>query len=112
MGELGVFVAEGRISFRPLLLRKAEFLSEAADFHYFDLSGRRRRLRLPPGSLAFTYCQVPVVYRLGQKSRLVVRLATGEETRAERLTLDTETSRSIFSRDGRIERMTLTLRGS
>lgn len=40
IGELGVFVRAGRISFEPLLLRRAEFLAEPGILQCFDLSGR------------------------------------------------------------------------
>ena len=64
MGELGIFVKDGQIHFRPALLKRTDFLSEKTDFWYYDLAGHSRRLKLEPGSLAFTYCQVPIVYQL------------------------------------------------
>ena len=62
-GELGVQIADGRIAFRPSLLREAEFLSDPATFGYVDVNGESQTLALDAGMLAFTYCQVPVVYR-------------------------------------------------
>ena len=70
LGELGARVREGRLQFRPLLLRRGEFLREAAIFEPYDLNGERMTIPLPPGTLAFTYCQVPVVYHLARKPRI------------------------------------------
>ena len=64
-GELGIRVENGTVGFRPTLL-KAERVhaTSPTQFAYFDVAGRSRSLALPPGSLAFTLCQVPVVYEL------------------------------------------------
>ncbi len=105
MGELGVFVREGEISFRPQLLREEEFMAEASDLHYFDIAGVRRRIRLEPDSLAFTYCQVPIVYRMAPENSMVVFMADGSEHRASALRGDAETSRSIFQRAGKVRRI-------
>ena len=112
LGELGVFVREGRIAFRPQLLRTTEFLAQATDFQYYDLAGVKRRLRLRPRSLAFTYCQVPIVYRLARDHRLVVSLADGTEHHAAELSLDAATSRSILDRAGEVIRITVSLKES
>ena len=49
---------------RPSLLRADEFLDAAGGLRATSTStGRARTLPLPAGSLAFTLCQVPVVYR-------------------------------------------------
>ena len=45
-GELGVRVKDGKVSFRPTLLRDDEFL--------------------PDGSLSFSYCGAQITYRRGQ----------------------------------------------
>ena len=72
LGELGVFVENQQIHFRPLLLRREEFLTAPSDFIYYDVAGAKRRLPLKPGELGFTYCQVPVIYRLAQKDSITV----------------------------------------
>ena len=64
LGELGLRVEGGRIVVRPALLRAEEWTTTPTTFAY----RRRRRAassasRCPPASLAFTFCQVPVVYR-------------------------------------------------
>lgn len=102
-GELGVSVKAGRIQFRPLLLQRADFLKFPADFQYFDLSGTERRLRLPANSLAFTYCQTPIIYRLGDANSVTINLSAGSQRTSATAQLDPETSQSIFARKSRIK---------
>lgn len=109
-GELGVFVEEGQIRFRPLLLRRQEFLAAPARFSYFDISGAERRLRLEPGSLAFTFCQAPVVYQLAKESGVAVFRANGAVARQAGLRLDAATSRLIFERTGEVKTVWVSLR--
>jgi hypothetical protein len=108
-GELGVRVRNGQLHFDPRLLRNTEFLPDPAGFEYYDLAGVLRRLRLPAHSLAFTCCQVPVLYRLGQQPHLALALADGTAIRQPGLALDAASSRSIFQREGRIARLTVWL---
>ena len=109
MGELGVFVKKGQIHFRPALLKREEFISRPDQFHYYDLNGLSRCLRLQPGSLAFTHCQVPVVYRLGRKNCLRISFNRKPAILCEELCLDAETSQSIFNRAGMVSRIIVTL---
>jgi hypothetical protein len=108
-GELGVCVREGQIAFRPRLLRSAEFLTEPADFRYYDVAGVQRWLRLPHQSLAFTYCQVPIVYQLAKTSRLVAVLRDGGAYSSQEPVLDPALSRSVFDREGEVRRVTVLL---
>ncbi|MGO8925576.1 MAG: hypothetical protein ACLQU3_01440 [Limisphaerales bacterium] len=108
-GELGVFVQSGQLCFRPLLLRRKEFLTAPADFNYWDNSGQPRRLRLKPGSLAFTYCQTPVIYRLGRKDSLAVWFVDGSRRAGDTPSIEAETSRPIFERTGRVDRIIVSL---
>lgn len=100
MGELGVTVAAGRVAFRPRLLDAAERDAPAGLFTYHDAAGLRRSLSLPPGALAFTLCQTPVVYLRGEGPRLTLRYADGSERPVDGDRLDAATSRGIFERDG------------
>jgi hypothetical protein len=103
LGELGVLVRGGRVSFRPRLLRRAEFLTAPAAFEPLGLDGARRRIELPAGSLAFTLCQVPVIYRLaapGRPPSLAVTDAGGRRTELPGDTLDEARSAALFDRTG------------
>jgi hypothetical protein len=105
LGELGVLVRRGQVTFRPRLLRRAELLTAPAVFTPLALDGRRLRLELPPGSLAFTLCQVPVIYREGGPPRLVVREARGLVHEQAGDTLDLDRSAALFGRTGRLSQV-------
>ena len=105
MGELGVRVKGGEIHFCPSLLRHDEFLTGRTEFTYYDVAGVKQRRLLQAGELAFTCCQVPVVYRLARKSSLAIVRANGTRRRAEPLRLDSAASREIFERTGKVVRL-------
>ncbi len=104
-GELGVEVSSGRFSFRPRLLRGVEFLDGESILRYLDLSGQWRELELPPGSLGFTVCQVPVVYTLAEGGALRTEYADGRTDTASSRQLSEKDSRAIFDRQGLIARI-------
>jgi hypothetical protein len=109
LGELGVVVEDGQIHFQPRLLRRDEFLTAGSEFIYYDVSGARRRLILKPGELGFTYCQVPVIYRLARKSSLAVVRSNGARRHADAPHLDAAVSREIFERTGLVARIEVSL---
>jgi len=100
--ELALTISDGMIRFEPSLLDPDEFLQESAKFRFFDVAGAEKELKLDPGTLAYTFCQVPVILRKG--SRDVVRLtAAGKTKTVEGLQIDRDDSQSIFERSARIE---------
>ena len=104
-GELGLMVRKGSIIFLPALLRREEFLSSPRDFVHVDVQGRRKTLQLQKDSLAFTYCQVPVVYHLSDKMEIVVHFSDGTAQGITGLDLGPDISRKVFNRGGDIERL-------
>jgi hypothetical protein len=110
LGELGLRVREGRVHFDPVLLRRSEFFEGPQDFRYYDVHGGEQHLALEPDSLAFTYCQVPVVYRLGDEPAIALTEADGTVRRVEGGALDAATSAGLFRRSGSITRVDVTLR--
>ncbi|MEL7222089.1 MAG: hypothetical protein AAGJ93_12270, partial [Bacteroidota bacterium] len=105
-GELGVFVEEGCLYFDPCLLRKNEFLAVAKTFSYIDVKQQQQNLSLVKGDLCFTYCQVPVVYRLASATKLEIRYGGGEVKNIDNLKLDVATSQQLFNRTGEIVQIT------
>jgi hypothetical protein len=102
-GELGVRVEDGTVRFDPFLLRPDEFLDRPSTFESFDWEGNRRTFDLAPGSLAFTFCQVPIVYeRVEGEGSVRIRFDSGssEEFRGNRM--DRESSRALLARRGTI----------
>jgi len=109
LNELGCFVEDGKIVFNPFLLRAQEFVTEQTDFTYLDVGGNWQTLHIAPGSLAFTWCQVPIVYQLNHQadSELAaqVTFSNGDTVTIEKGTLDEVTSRALFMRTGSINRI-------
>jgi len=110
-GELGVRVADGRATFVPRLLRAREFLNEERPFSYLDVDGRWREVTVPRRGLAFTWCQVPVVYKIDDSVEPGVRV-TFDDNNIERfpaLALAPDLSASVFERTGRIRLVHVTV---
>ncbi len=101
-GELGISVEDGKIRFYPCLLRKVEFVKEEKPFVYINLSKEKKTIQLEKESLGFTYCQVPVVYRLSSEDALELIFEDGSTQNYQGLTIDKENSEHIFKRTGRI----------
>jgi hypothetical protein len=106
-GELGVFVSEGCLVFNPSMLRKEEFLKKTTTFQYFSVTGNQDQIELKEGTLAFTYCQIPIVYELGNTSGLRIKSCNQEVYETDHLRLDQNTSRKIFKRTGEIDSITV-----
>jgi hypothetical protein len=102
--ELGVTVHGGRIGFRPLLLRRSEFLREPAELSTFDVNGAAITVPLAEGTLGFTYCQVPIVLHLGDKLRIILTKQAGNEEISGD-TLSAEASAALFARTGLIQQI-------
>lgn len=110
IGELGVFVNHGEVTFNPRLLRTEEFLSEAKDFNYFNVENNQKKITLQPNSLAFTYCQVPIVYELSDKNKLKVFYIGGKSFEVHYLKLDAENSNKLFKRTGEIKKIVVSIK--
>lgn len=102
MGEIGVFVTHGKVQFNPVLLRTNEFLKKPKMFNYIDIELNAKQIQLYRHELAFTYCQVPIVYSMGSENSIEVFYKEGSES-IDGLTLTTEISSKLFERTGEIE---------
>jgi hypothetical protein len=101
-GELGVFVTEGQLQFNPCLLRQREFLKEEKTYQYVDVQQNYKNLELSINSLAFTYCQVPVIYELANYNSIEIFKNDGKRKILNSLIIDYHTSEKIFKRTGEI----------
>ncbi|MGB5242887.1 MAG: hypothetical protein WBN16_07745 [Lutimonas sp.] len=105
IGELGVFVKNGCIYFNPKLLRKQEFLTAPKEFHYTSLQKNSSVIPLEQNSLCFTYCQIPIIYKLSDREEIQILLNDRTTQKLEGLKLDSETSKNIFERTGNINQI-------
>jgi hypothetical protein len=104
-GELGLFVDAGVITFDPSLLSTEEMTTSPSVFHYVDIFGVKREIELLPSSLAFTFCQVPVVYCTNVDTNIEIHYTDGSQNKISGNFLDSEISQILFNRNGLIDRL-------
>ena len=111
-GELGVRIRDGAVHFEPGLLRAVEFSEEPRSFRYLDVRGDWQEIEMPAAALAFTWCQVPVVYRLNKtdKPALTLVFEYGMTETLPSLSLPDSVSAELFQRSGHIRRIEVRLR--
>ncbi|MEZ5278805.1 MAG: hypothetical protein R3F07_20660 [Opitutaceae bacterium] len=99
LGELGLNVSDGCLSFEPRLLRRAEFHRDPSVLEILDCQGAAQAVPLPAQSLGFTFCQVPVVYRAGEGPALELHQADGRIIQRESARLTRDESAAVFRRN-------------
>ncbi|NNF16777.1 MAG: hypothetical protein HKN70_08510 [Gammaproteobacteria bacterium] len=106
-GELGVRVNKGAVRFQPQLLRAREFVRQQRRFRYLDVDNNWQELELPASALAFTWCQVPVIYELNDSAEpgLLVYWNDGQEQTVNQLSLPAQLSSELFCRSGKIRQL-------
>ena len=90
-------------------MRKSEFLTESKTIHFTNLKGDVQSIELKSGQLFFTYCQVPVVYELGDRSFVEIIYFNGKTVKNDIESLNKSESDSIFGRKGEIESLKVTV---
>jgi hypothetical protein len=107
--ELGICVDAGAVTFAPRLLREREFATEPGSLRYLDVDDQWRELAIPPAGLAFTWCQVPLVYVLDDDAEPSVTITRDDGSRQTLpgLALPADISTEVFQRGGRIRRLDL-----
>ena len=109
-GEMGIQIEDGALRFQPVLLKSGEFLKEARSFPYFDVDGKFQSLDVPAASLAFTVCQVPVIYqRVSGQAEIRITFASGSSVAQEGNLMDSAWSAELFARSGRIKQIQLNI---
>lgn len=104
MGELGCSLKNGKLVFQTNLLKLSEFLKEDAVFSYVDINHNFCEYSLKPQQLAFTYCQVPIIYQLSEQGyNLSVSFNNQTTENISGNILPAEISKKLFSRSGEIK---------
>jgi hypothetical protein len=112
-GELGVHVQDGRIDFVPRLVPRSELLASSVRARFIGHAGATTTVELPPGSLAFSYCGVPIVYREGDIAAIELEHMDGHREVVVGAQLDRQTSLAIFQRRAPYRHLTVVVpRGS
>jgi hypothetical protein len=108
-GELGVKVDGGQLMFQPSLLNKNQFLLQEEIVNFIDFENKPNSISLEKGNLAFTICQVPIIYTLSDKNQIEVSYKNNAIDTISSLTLSHEASQKIFQRTGDIIQITVSI---
>jgi len=105
MLELGIQIINGKIVFNSSLIHPDEILSRRAEFDYFTLEGKSSKILLNKNQLAYTFCQVPIIYTVSDEEKMVITDKAGKKQLISGHTLSQSLSNQIFSRNGKIVRL-------
>jgi hypothetical protein len=105
IGELGVKQKAGKLVFEPALLHGSEFLQHETNATFILADNSLKQMRLEPGSLAFTICQVPVIYKKATSSRIEVFYANGTQESFASTELNESVSRKIAERTCEVDHL-------
>ena len=102
VGELGVKMVNGKLQFQPAFLQKSEFLSEDSEATFILVDGTKKTITINKNCLAFTVCQVPIIYKIANENKIELHFKNGSKTTQQSLELDTNSSKKIFLRKDEI----------
>lgn len=105
LGELGLYIKDGKIAFNTSLLNEEEILEQKQKFEFVNLQGEKEIVELNENQIAFTFCQVPIIYNFKQERKICVLLNDGNIEINNQNSLNTEYSQSIFERKGEIKKV-------
>jgi hypothetical protein len=103
-GDLGVVINHGKISFSPALLESNEFMQEPGSLDYYR-GEVKQTLDIGKNELAFTLCNIPVVYCMADNEGHTVWMSDGSTRDFDGHTMNDEISRKIFGRKEEISRI-------
>jgi hypothetical protein len=105
--ELGYSIENGQLVFDFLLLNRDEFLAESAEFAYRNVHGHPEQMTLPPNSIAYTICQVPVILEASKEPSIEIHFSDGSTQQIRGSVLDSVNSKRIFRRDGAVHHLVI-----
>ncbi len=112
IGELGIVVENGQISFKPTILKLDEFSTIEREIEYFDVQSQKQNILLPSGSLFFTCCAVPVMYVMDEQEGMEIFRAGGKTEFYQTAQLSKEDSNAVCERTGELTHIKVLLKSS
>lgn len=109
IGEFGVQMHQGKLQFKPILLQKKEFLSYPKEATFTLVDGTSTTLTIEQNCLAFTVCQVPVIYKIETVNAIQLTFKDGTHEKMQSLELNKINSNQIFHRTGEITQIIVSL---
>jgi hypothetical protein len=104
MGEVGVEVRDGVLSFTPELLESTEFLHSPRVFTSWN-RGNPREIEVPADTFAYSICQVPVIAHKQGPAHIQVIFRSGDRHHISGLRLPEDISAMVFARSGEVEQL-------
>ena len=101
--ELGIHVKDGCLTFEPFILRKSEFIVEPDALSYYNHIGDACKIEVPVNAIAFTYCQIPIVYKISTKRKVIINYSDRTKNILDVNTLSLLESKDVFKRSGKIQ---------
>ncbi len=108
--ELGIHIKKGTIVFNPELINQNEFLKQGQDFEFMPINGTARRIKLEKNQMAYTFCQVPIIYNISYDEWLEVNFNDNEKSVIPGNFLDAKLSSKIFNRTGEIDHLIVNIK--
>lgn len=112
IGELGVYVQNGKLKFHPQILRSNEFLKKEKDVELVNVNGEKQKITLEKDSLLFTYCQVPVIYIISDSEGVDIERKDGSKNSYAGFDLNEKDTSSVLNRTGAIKEIKVHLQES
>ncbi len=109
IGELGIKVNKGKLQFQPSILNENEFLTQSQEVCFINVEGSKNNIILEKNSLAFTYCQVPIIYTKSTANQIELFYKNGTSEIVNSLALDLEKSKKVFQRTGEIVKIKVSI---
>ncbi|WP_321540399.1 hypothetical protein [Flavobacterium piscinae] len=109
IGELGVKMNQGKLQFHPHLLNRNEFLVQPKEASFSLVDGNSKTITIDKNCLAFTVCQVPVIYKINGTNTIKLINKNGTEEVVQSLELDDKNSKKVFDRTGEITQIIVSL---
>ena len=109
IAELGVKMKEGKLVFEPGLLHQNEFLQTETMAGFVLVNGSTKTLMLEKDSLAFTVCQVPVIYNIAAAAKIEVLFTNGNTELFNANELSAAISHKVFQRTNEIAQINVSV---
>lgn len=102
IAELGIRLKNGNLKFEPQILFASEFLISNTTAAFVLSDGSIKEILIAENSLAFSICQVPIVYTKSEQNKIEVHHANGTIESFDGNTLNADISTKIYHRTGEI----------
>jgi len=105
LGELGIRIVDGAIIFLHALINEEEILNKKTEFEYFTTENQHRLMPLQEGQLAYTFCQIPIIYTFNKPEQITIYFRKRGEMIIPGNRIDKEISSQIFARNAEIQKI-------